>query len=190
MSDETRIEVGRIVGAHALRGEVRVRYFGDGPDTLLSVERVWLASDRDEAAPRAFEVLRTGTGRAGEVRLALEGVADRDAANALRGRLVLVDAADLAPLADDEIYWHELVGCTVVTTGGEEIGVVRELWDTGQHDVLVVDAGPGQPVLIPTAREIMTRVDVAARRIFIEPVPGLLGPDGDEPQGGSRGGAP
>jgi 16S rRNA processing protein RimM len=175
-TQEGRVELGRIVGAHALRGEVRVRYFGDGPDTLLDAERVWLGESRDDPLARAYAVLRAGTGRALEVRLALEGVQDRDAAEALRGRLVLVETADLAPLEADDYYWHELVGCAVETVEGVAVGVVRELWDAGRHDVLVVEAADGGQVLVPTAREIMTEVDREARRIRIAPVPGLLGP--------------
>lgn len=175
--DRSRVEIGRVVGAHALRGEVRVRYFGDGPDTLLEIERVWLADTRDAATAKPYTVTGRGTGRAGEVRLALQGVGDRDAAIALRGQVVLVAADELEPLGDDDFYWHELIGCTVATQAGEEIGVVRELWDTGRHDVLVVEGGSGRQVLIPTARQIMTGVDRVARRIVIDPIPGLI----DEP---------
>jgi len=172
-----------VVGAHALGGEIRVRYFGDGPDTLLEAEAVWLGDGREDADARAYGVRRAGTGRAGEVRLGLEGVDDRDAAEALRGRLVLVASAALAPLEDDEFYWHELVGCTVVTTTGRTLGFVRELWSTGQHDVLVVDAGPGPPILVPTARQIMVEVDRVARRIVVDAIPGLVDPDDGPPPG-------
>lgn len=175
-----------MVGAHALRGELRVRWFGDGPGTLESVDRVWLGEGRDDASARVYVVERVGSGRPGEARLALEGIADRDAAEALRGSVVLVEADDLEPLGDDDFYWHELIGCTVETEAGDEVGVVRELWDTGRHDVLVVEGGPGGQVLIPTVREIMTRVDRAARRIVVDAIPGLIEAV-DEP--GSRGGS-
>ena len=79
------VEIGRVTGAHGLRGEVRVRWFGDGPETLLSLDEVRLGSSLEDPRPRLYRVHRAGTGRAGEVRLALEGVNDRDAAGALRG---------------------------------------------------------------------------------------------------------
>jgi len=170
------VEIGRVVGAHALRGEIRVRYFGDGPANLLDSEHVWLGEHRDDPEARRFAVIGGGTGRGGEVRLALEGVSDRNAAEALRGRLVLMDRADLAELDDDEFYWHELVGCTVVTDAGAEVGTVREIWDSGRHDVLVVVGPEGGQILIPTAKEIMTGVDRAARRIVVHDIPGLIAP--------------
>ena len=172
------VEIGRVTGAHGLRGEVRVRWFGDGPETLLSLDEVRLGSSLEDPRPRLYRVHRAGTGRAGEVRLALEGVNDRDAAGALRGALVLMNAEDLEPLGEDEFYWHELIGCQVETTGGKEIGVVRELWDSGRHDVLVVERVGGGQSLIPTAREIMVQVDRERRRIVVQDIPGLIDGEG------------
>lgn len=173
MADPLRVELGCVVGAHALAGEVRVRWFGDGPGNLLSSPFLFLGRSRDDPAARRYAILGGGSGRGGEVRLSLEGVGDREAAESLRGSLVLLDPGDLEPLGEDEFYWHELVGCTVETEAHEQIGTVRELWHTGSHDVLVVDGERGQ-VLVPTVREIMKRVDRAEGRIVIDPIPGLL----------------
>jgi 16S rRNA processing protein RimM len=169
-----RIELGRIVGAHALRGEVRVRFFGDGPDNLMCAPEVWLADSRDDPAPRGYRILRTGDGRKGEMRLALEGITSRSAAEALRGSLVLGDEAALLPLEDDAYYWHELIGFHVESATGEAIGDVQELWETGSHDVLVVRTADERQVLIPTAREIMLEIDQPGRRIVVDAIPGLL----------------
>jgi 16S rRNA processing protein RimM len=171
-----RVVLGRVAGAHALRGEIRVKFFGDEPTNLLQVPEVWLGRGRSDTAARRFEVLRTGHGRAGEVRLALQGVDDRDGAIALRGLFVLADAAGLAPLPDGEFYWHELIGCEVVGRDGSEIGTVQEIWDTGAHDVLVVEAEAGERYLLSTARELMPEVDLEAGRITVELLPGMLAP--------------
>ena len=162
------------MGAHALRGEVRVRFFGDSPENLLRAGVVFLAADEDDPAPAPFEVSSIGTGRTGEMRLALAGIDDREAAESLSGRLVVVDPEQLAPLADDEFYWHELVGCTVVARDGREIGIVREIWETGAHDVLVVESAAGKRHLLSTARELMPEVDPDAGRIVVELLPGML----------------
>lgn len=169
------VVLGRIAGAHALRGEVRVRFFGDGPGALLDAERVFVGPD--DSRPQqavAHDVLATGTGRAGEVRLKLRGIDDRNAAEALKGRFVFGELAMLPELGDDEFYWHELIGCEVVSQRGEPIGRVVELMETGAHDVLVVEREDGDTVLLPTAREFMTAVDRVRRRIEIDVWPGLL----------------
>jgi len=174
-----RVVLGRIAGAHALAGEVRVQFFGDGPFNLLRVAEVWLGDDASDTSARRFSVRRAAMGgRAGEIRLALEGVTDRDAAGELRGCLVLADAAGLEPLEEGEFYWYQLVGCRVEGTDGTALGTVRELWETGAHDVLVVEDERGQRQLFSTARELMPEVDVAGRRIVVEVLPGM--PDASE----------
>jgi 16S rRNA processing protein RimM len=184
MADGRRVVLGRVAGAHGIRGELRVSILGDGPEHLLGAE--WLELSFDARAPlldssrRRYAVTGRGRGRPGEVRIALEGVADRDAAAALRGALVVGDAERLAPLPAGEHYWFELVGCRVEAEGGRALGTVREIWETGAHDVLVVEDDAGRKHLIPAAEAFLRRVDPAAGRIVVAPVPGLLG---DEPDG-------
>jgi len=99
----------------------------------------------------------------------------REAAEALRGQLVLADPRHLARLPVGEHYWFELVGCEVLGSGGERVGRVLELWVTGgAHDVLVVAGDDGRRVLLPTADAFLAEVDVAARRIVVDLIPGLL----------------
>jgi 16S rRNA processing protein RimM len=170
--------LGRIVGAHGLAGQVRVRWFGDGPDHLLAATKVELTDGRDDEGPAtaAYEIEGGGTGRGGEVRLALRGVDRREGAEALRGRLVTVDAAQLPSAGAGEAYWFELVGCQVETSSGEPVGRVRELWATPAHDTLVVVGLDGRDRLIPATPALMREIDVAARRIVIEDLPGLTDP--------------
>ena len=90
----------------------------------------------------------------------------------------MVEASQLAPLADDEYYWHELIGFRVETLEGQLVGEVVEIWDTGGHDILVVRGESGPQKLIPTAREIMKKVNPERRLIVIDALPGLI--DGTE----------
>ncbi len=169
-----RVVLGRAVGAHGLRGQVWVRYFGDGPDNLMRASEIWLGQDEQDLEARGFSIEGVGTGRGGEVRVSLEGIKDRDAATALRGLLVLGDSDYLEPLAEGEFYWHQLVGCRVETRQGRVIGIVQEIWETGAHDVLVVESPEGRRHLISTAREIVPEIDPDAGRIVVEVIPGLL----------------
>jgi len=172
----SRVVLGRVVGAHGVRGLLRVAVMGDGPAHLLDAPSVELSfEERDPTRPvRRFEVRSASAGRPREVRLGLEGVDDRDAAQALRGALVLGEAARLPALEPGEHYWFELIGCEVETTGGAALGRVREIWETGAHDVLVVEDPAGGEHLIPAVDAFVKEIDRVARRIRIEPVPGLL----------------
>ena len=170
------VVVGRVVGVHGLRGQIRVHCLGDGPAHLLELSEAWLGRARDDARARHFEIGFAGTGRRGEVRLALEGVSDREAAAQLRGLLVLARPEQLAPLPEGEFYWHQVVGCTVVGRDGGEIGTVVEIWETGAHDVMVVRGPSGERHLLSTARELMPEIDLESRRIVVESIPGMLDP--------------
>ena len=170
------IVLGRVLGAHGVRGWVRVRYEGDGPAHLVQAERIKLASDERGTAARTYEIEGGGTGRAGEARLKLAGVGNRDAANALKGSWVLGQTAELEALPDGEFYWYQLVGCVVTTEDGTPVGTVREIWETGAHDVLVVKREDGRQVLIPTARELLTQIDLEEKKLVVAPLPGLLEP--------------
>jgi 16S rRNA processing protein RimM len=176
-STETlRVTLGRVIGAHGLRGELRVRLAEGTDNNLRAVSSVWLA--REEGDPKAVEarVRAVGSGRRGEARLALDGVEGRKAAEALRGRLVQAGVAELGPLAAGEYYQYQLVGCRVEDVAGRVLGVVQGIWETGAADVLVVMDAAQREILVPAACEILREVDVAARRIVIDPPAGLLDP--------------
>ncbi len=172
-----RLIVGEIAGAHGMGGEVRVRVLADAA-LLLGTKRLALSRSGPDD-PHASEVENQGgtTGRAGEVRLALRGVADRDAAEALHGALVLVDVADLPPLPAGQHYRFELVGCAVETAAGERVGTVSALRETAApHDLLEVAGDDGRMRLIPMVAALLRSVDVAGRRIVLDDVAGLADP--------------
>ena len=169
--------LGRVLGPHGIRGELRVRVYGDGPDNLLQMSEVGLADPElgvEDPAPRHMEIEGGGTGRGGEVRLKLVGVDDRKAVAELEGRLVTVPAGRLPDLSEDEFYWYELVGCEVYLESGEGLGKVQEIWETGAHDVLVVRESSGRRHLIPTAKEFLTDIDREGRRLTVATRPGLV----------------
>jgi 16S rRNA processing protein RimM len=168
------VALGRIVGAHGLRGQLRVRFFGDDPDNLTQVPFVRIGESEDDPAAESYEVTEVSAGRSGQVRMTLAGVESRDSAESLRGRLVVVDATQLTELPEGEYYSYQLVGCRIEGEDGREIGTVREVWSTGAHDVFVVEDENGVRHLIPAAESLLREIDIARRRIVIEVLPGLL----------------
>jgi len=176
------VPVGRVVGAHGLRGEVRVRAAGDDLIDLSSVRSVWLAREGERPGD-VYEVEGVRPGRAGECRVALAGVGDRDAALALRGCAVLVRSADLPALGAGEYYAYELVGCAAEDVTGRALGRVKSIVEAGGRDALVIEDAAGAEQLVPAVEPLLARVDLAARRIVLDLPPGLL----DAPVAGGRG---
>jgi len=109
----------------------------------------------------------------GLVLLGIEGVADRNAAEALVGARVLVRRAELPAPAADEFYYHDLVGCRVETTDGRALGAITATFSTGLNDVWVVRDGAREH-LIPVIADVVRAIDAPAGRVVIDPLPGLL----------------
>jgi 16S rRNA processing protein RimM len=160
--------VGRVARAHGIRGEVSVEIRTDDPDRRFAPGSE-LATDPDRGA---LVVCRART-HAGRLIVAFDGVTDRDAAEALRGTLLLADSATSGETEPDEWWDHELAGLEAVTPEGRRIGVVREVVHAGPQDLVAIDHG-GREVLVPFVAGIVTEVDVAGGRIVVDPPPGLL----------------
>ena len=173
---QERIPIGVIAGPHGLDGEVRVRIAGDGPEPLLRAEAVWVGTSPTDPEARRYRVQGCGPGRKGEVRLRFDGVEGREAIAGLVGLIVSTPPSHLPALPDGEFYWYELIGCRVVSENGFDVGTVREIWETGAHDVLVVVDADGVRRLLPTARDLMTDVNLETGRIVVADLPGLLEP--------------
>lgn len=162
--------VGRIARAHGNRGQVIVN-----PESDFAEERFRPGGELFiERAGRAAAVTITSVRFQRERPiLGLAGVETMSAAEALAGLELRVPRAWLQPLPAGTWFRHELVGCRVETTNGELVGVVREVEDGPGVSRLLIQSARGE-VLVPFAAEICVQVDVAGRRIVVDPPAGLL----------------
>ena len=120
-----------------------------------------------------FRVLEARDRGRARVELRLAGLGTREHARAWSGARVSIAHALLRPLPEGEYYQRDLIGLAVRTPDGRHVGHVQEIWPTGGHDLLVV-ATSGEPVLVPAVEPVLTRVDLAAREIWIDPPAGLI----------------
>jgi 16S rRNA processing protein RimM len=162
-SSNDRIDVGFVLRAHGVRGVVRVRTRGSAD--LAAVDAVWLDDER-------FAVRHASRDK-DEWLLTLDGVATREAAEALRGRQLALPRAAV-PVADDELLVGDLIGCTVVDMAGTTLGEVTGSFDSGAHEVLEVRGGGGRELLLPFIDEFVRSVDTDGKRIVYDPPEGLL----------------
>jgi 16S rRNA processing protein RimM len=164
------LRLGRIGGAHGLRGALRMRPDNPESEALGTLRHLIL---EHSGVRRGYELREAQRLNRTTFRVVLEGVASPEAADALRGAIVMVPANDLPRPAAGEFYYHEVVGCEVVTTTGERVGVVEETFSTGANDVWSVRDG-AREVLVPVIEDVVKAIDMVARRVTIESVPGLL----------------
>jgi 16S rRNA processing protein RimM len=164
--------VGRVVKAHGVTGEVVVDVRTDDPDARFTPGTT-LRGRAKGGTERRF-VVDSARQHGGRLLVRLEGVVDRDGADALRGTLFLVDSGDLPPIEDpDEFYDHQLEGLLVRTTEGIEVGTVAEVLHTAAGELLSVRAEGGE-VLVPFVSAIVASVSLVDQIIEIDPPEGLL----------------
>jgi 16S rRNA processing protein RimM len=165
--------VGRVVRAHGVTGEVVVEVRTDDPDTRFAPGTT-LRAKPSRGGPERDYVVDSAREHSGRLLVRLDGVADRTAADSMRGTLFLVDSADLPPIEEpDEFYDHQLEGLQVVTTAGTPVGSVAEVLHTAAGELLSVRTGDGE-VLVPFVSAIVTAVSLTDQTIEIDPPEGLL----------------
>jgi 16S rRNA processing protein RimM len=165
--------IGRVVRAHGITGELVVDVRTDDPDTRFAAGARLRA--RPKSGPERSYVVESAREHSGRLLVRLTGVADRNAADALRNNLFLVDSEELPAIDDpDEFYDHQLEGLRVVTTDGRLVGSVKEVLHTGAGELLAVTSETGAEVLVPFVSAIVTEVSLANQTVEIDPPEGLL----------------
>ena len=165
--------VGRVVKAHGVTGEVVVEIRTDDPDTRFAPGSS-LRGRPSRGGPESRYLVESVREHGAKLLVRLDGVADRNAAESLRGTVFVVDSEDLPPIEDpDEFYDHQLEGLQVVTTIGETVGTVAEVLHTAAGELLSIRAEEGE-VLVPFVSAIVTSVSLADQKIEIDPPEGLL----------------
>jgi 16S rRNA processing protein RimM len=162
--------VGRIARTFGHRGQVIVNAATDFPEARFAPGAV--LHTRREGCETTLTVAASRM-HVGRPVLTLEGVDTMTEAERLAGLELRVPESELAVLPKGTYYEHELVGCEVVTTAGRVLGPVRTVESGAGPTRLVIGEGRGE-IQVPLADAICVAIDVAARRIVIDPPEGLV----------------
>ena len=169
-----RVVVGRIGRAHGIRGEVAIDVRTDEPDRRFAPTSTLIAGDRRLTVARA----RWHSGR---LLVAFAEVADRTAAELLRGTMLEVDVdPDELPSDEGEFYDRQLVGLAARSSSGDVFGEVASVVHHDEQDTLVIRRQSGGETLVPFVREIVPTVDLDGGYIVVVDLPGLLDPENAE----------
>ncbi|MFP1644317.1 ribosome maturation factor RimM [Pontitalea aquivivens] len=164
MSNPDRVCVGAIAGAFGVKGEVRLKSFCSTPEDIAAYAPLYT---EDGSRSFGIRLTRPVTGGLGA---RLTGVTTKEEADALKGVTLWADRNRLPSLPDDEFYHADLIGLTVLDTGGAVLGTVRAVHNHGAGDILEI-FGPGrrQTLLLPFTKAVVPTVDLTAGRIVADP---------------------
>jgi 16S rRNA processing protein RimM len=169
--------VGRVRRAHGIHGELVIEPLTDVPDAVFAPgRRVFAGTVEGDPSPdgRTLIVDESRPFKGGGWIVAFGGIADRSEAERWRERYVLAPQNELAPAAEHEVYLHDLFGLSVVRAGSlEPLGDVTDVYELPQGVMLDVRRPTGS-VLIPFRPEVVTQVDLAGRRLIVDPPEGLI----------------
>jgi len=170
---EGYLEIGRVIGLHGVRGNVKVAAFSGDPSGVLAAKALRLAGGRG-MAPGAAETHEVVTAqRAGGCAVfTLKGIGTVEAAEPLVKAIVSVRSEELPPLPEDEFYWIDAIGCLVTDEAGAKLGEVVAVEPGATYDWLVVRRPGGEDGYLPVVSAFLRRVDTAARRVVASPPEG------------------
>jgi 16S rRNA processing protein RimM len=170
---ETRFNVGKIVNTHGIKGEVKVLLQTDFPEVRFQKGSKLLLVDA-ALKKELSVVVESGRPQRNVYIVKFSGLNDINEAETLKGWLIKVNAEDLLELEEDEYYYHEILGCRVLTEEGQELGLITEILTPGANDVWVVTPPQGKGILIPVIDDVLLHVDVAEKVVTIRLMEGLI----------------
>jgi 16S rRNA processing protein RimM len=167
------VVVGRLRRPHGLKGDCTLFPLTDTPESVFAPGReVWLVDLGGETVAGPFTVERSRSYHR-EWLVKFAGVESRDALDPFRGSLLGVPQEALGPLADDEVYLHELDGFSVRLADGTPLGLVSAVYELPAGLMIEVH-GPKREFLLPYKKQFVQQVDRVGRRLVVTPPEGLI----------------
>jgi 16S rRNA processing protein RimM len=174
-SEPEYLIVGTVQKPHGIKGELFVRLETDRPDAVFAPGRALVLGDaRGRRSDAVLTIERARAFKGGMLVKVAEHAGRTPEMDALRGRTLLALRGETAALADDEVFYHDLLGLRVVTPAEGTIGTVADVYDAPSGPLLSVRREGGKELLIPFVRETIRRLDAAEKVLELEVPPGLL----------------
>lgn len=155
------VPVGRVVGAHGIRGQLRIRSDTEPRQAIFGYQPWLVGAERSEM--RVVDWAAGGKW----LLVTLDGIEDRTAAQALAGEEIAVRREELPELPPQQYYWVDLLGSEVTTVDGVALGTVQGMLETGAHDVMRVQGERERLIPFVLGRYVRS-VDTAVKRIEVD----------------------
>ncbi|MDE3097077.1 MAG: 16S rRNA processing protein RimM [Chloroflexota bacterium] len=152
-----------MLGPFGLKGELKVQALTDNPRRFAAKSRLWAGDQPVTVA--------ASRGAGGHLYVRLKGFADRTSVEKFRHALLQVPEDALPSLPEGQYYRFQLLGLTVAARDGSVLGTLDEVIETGANDVYRVRTPAGTDILLPALDDVIVRVDLAAKRMVVDPPP-------------------
>ncbi|MED1441721.1 ribosome maturation factor RimM [Aeribacillus composti] len=169
---EKWFQVGKIVNTHGIRGEVRVVSVTDFPDERYKRGNRLYIFQKDKEPVEV--IVKSHRIHKNFDLLSFEGYDSINEVEPFKGSDIKVPESQLGSLDEGEYYFHEIIGCSVYTEDGDELGIINEILTPGANDVWVVKRIGKKDLLIPYIEDVVKHIDVKEKRVIIFPMEGLL----------------
>ena len=161
-----KIKIGKIVNAVGLKGEVKVYHYSDYKERFEELDQIWI--DGRKVAIEGVRYMKD------MVILKLDGVSDRNGAEALKEQEVFIDESMLRVLPEDTYYIKDLIGMEVASKKEGRIGILTDVIQNSSQDLYEVTTEDGRKIFIPAVEEFIRDIDCQNRKITVELIEGLL----------------
>lgn len=164
-----RVLLGAVVAAHGIKGEVKVKTFTEAPENLDAYGALTTEDGR------RFDIVSLRTTKGDEVIAQFAGIADRNAAESLKGQGLYVPRSALPAPEDGDFYYADLIGLSAESPAGQPLGTVAAIHNFGAGDVLEVKFANGGSEFVPFTDNSVPVVDIAGGRVVV-----VLPPENDK----------
>lgn len=167
---QSEFQVGAIASVHGIKGEVKVFPTTDEPEKFKKLKTVVLRTAKEERELR----LQSARFFKNMVIVKFVGIESPEEAQKYKGATLWIEREQAVPLENDEYYQADLIGLSVLTEDGEELGMLTDILETGANDVYEITLRDGRKVLFPAIRDCVKEVDMEAGRMTVHVMEGLL----------------
>lgn len=163
-TDAAYIIVGKIGSTYGIHGWLKIKSYAESDTNLLEYSPWYIKNQRDEWTTIAVE---SGRMHGKSLIVKLAGIHNPEEARLLTGKIIAITRSQLPKLDENEYYWSDLIGLTVINQSGETLGKVIYLMETGSNDVLVVK-GEKEHAIPYLFGKVITRIDLTKKEIHVD----------------------
>jgi 16S rRNA processing protein RimM len=173
MTEERLLNIGKVVNTHGIKGEIKVYPQTDFPEVRFKVGNKLTMFSPEGGQPITIEIVASREQKKMYV-LKIKGFDNINQVEKYKGWEIKTSEADRVELEEGEYYLRDIIGCMVETDEGETLGTITDVLSPAANDIWVVKLASGKELLLPVIDEVVLEVDIAARKVKVYLMEGLL----------------